>query len=333
MSDVFVNRKKKKVGPPVQQRQRPEALYKAPAVHFHFREWDLRTIRNLSTIVVAGARRSGKSFCARDILWWLRDRVYDMYVYSGTKDPDFRWEEFTPDKYVQYVETVFPDEHLMQVLANQDTRQAIADRYRVKDCPPTLLMFEDLEFLKKSMWKNQSIRKVMFNGRWKRCFAVAAIQYIMEIDLAVRGMFDYAIFTACSNAAVRKRIYAQYAGVFQTQMEFEAAFAWCTQDHGVMVVDCRCTSSNPEDAIFHYKAEDHGHFHVGVEDVWDDRIDARNMAAVASEQAARVAAAAAATGASTTSSAIATLTKPKTKKQLEEGGIAITLLPKQEDDP
>jgi hypothetical protein len=294
-----------------------EAPCRTPAVHFNFREFDPKSIRDFSTIVVAGARRSGKSYCARDLLYHLRDRVYDMYVYSGTKDPDNRWEEFTPEKYTQYVETIFPDEHLLQVLRNQATRQTIADRHKVS-CPPTMLMFEDLEFLKKSMWKNQSIRSVMFNGRWKRCFAIAAIQYIMEIDLAVRGMFDYAIFTACSNAAVRQRIYKQYAGVFQTSAEFEAAFAHCTHDHGVMVVDCRCTSSNPEDAIFHYKAKDWGHFHVGVEEVWDEQVDARNLASIESERQRAAAQPAAVPPA---------LTKPKTKKQLEEGGIAITLLP------
>ncbi len=243
---------------------------------FSFKPWDLSTIRDFSTIVVAGARRSGKSYAARDIVHSLRSRVYDMYVYSGTKDPEHPWEEYTPAKYVQYVETVFPDDHLLGVLRNQDTRQEISQKHGV-DCPATMLMFEDLEFLKKSMWKNQSIRTVMFNGRWKRCFALAAIQYIMEIDMAVRGMFDYAIFTACSNASVRKRIYIQYAGVFKTWREFEAAFAYCTNDHGLMVVDCRCTSSNPNDAIFHYKAKDNGKFRVGVGEVWDPAVDSRNL--------------------------------------------------------
>lgn len=280
------------------------------AVQYNIREFDPSTIRDYSTILVAGGRRTGKSFCARDLLWWLKHRVYDCYVYSGTVDEDHPWDKYTPEKYVQYVETEFPDAHLQHALDVQSMRKDIAKKHSVA-CPPTLLMFEDLEFLKKSMWKNQSIRTVMFNGRWRKCFAIAAVQYIMEIDMAVRSMFDYAIFTMCPVVAVRERIWKQYAGIFPTFDEFEAAFAMCTANHNCMVIDCRATSYKVEDTVFYYKASDRGFFHIGVEDVWDPEVDEANR--VMHEEVQQAA---------------PPVTKKRSRKELQAGGIGVTLQPK-----
>lgn len=144
-----------KIPPPV------PAAERAAAVNYDLKRFDPKTIRDFSTILVAGGRRTGKSFCMRDFLYWLRHRVYDCYAYSGTVDEDHPWDKYTPAKYVTKVRADFPDDHLQQALDKQETRKALATAHGVT-CPPTLFVFEDLEFLKKSMWKNQSIREVMY---------------------------------------------------------------------------------------------------------------------------------------------------------------------------
>lgn len=192
--------------------------------------FDPTTIIEHARILVAGGSGTGKSFTCRDILYHLRNRVYDCYVYSGSHDPDNAWEDHTPAKYVNYIDDhgKFPEDHLINVLKNQDARRALAEKHGVK-CPPSMIVFEDLEFMKKpSMWNCLPIRSVMFNGRWKQCFGVAAVQYIMSIDLELRGQFTYAIFMAEPSRAVRERIWKQYAGVFETFAEFEAVFKYCT---------------------------------------------------------------------------------------------------------
>jgi len=285
------------------------------AINYNLKTFDPRSIRDYSTILFAGGRRTGKSFCARDILFWLKDRIYDAYVYSGTHDEDHPWEKFTPPKYVKYVKQDFPNDDLQAALDKQDTRKEIAKKHNIKgdNCPPTLFMFEDLEFLKKSMWKHQAIREVCFNGRWKKCFALAAVQYIMEIDMPVRSMFDYAFFTMCPVQAVRERIWKQYAGIFPTFDEFEAAFVQCTANHGCMVIDCRATTYKIEDTVFHFTAADRGFFQLGVDDVWDENVDLRNLRRIADEKKEQ--------DKSTMPPAVY---KKKTKKTLE-GGISVTL--------
>lgn len=279
-----------------------------PSVQYSLKKFDPTTIRDYSTILMAGGRRTGKSFCMRDFLYWLKDRVYDCYVYSGTIDDAHPWERYAPAKYVTMVTTDFPNDHLQRALDNQEMRKSIAAKHGL-ECQPSMFVFEDLEFLKKSMWKNQSIREVMFNGRHKKSFGIAAVQYIMEIDMAVRSMFDYAVFTMCPVAAVRERIWKQYAGIFQTYQEFEAVFMQCTADYGCMVIDCRATSYRVEDTVFHYKAEDRGFFQIGVAEAWDPEVDEANKARIAAEKA---------------SSSTTGIARRRSKKELD-GGVSVKL--------
>lgn len=246
------------------------------------------TIIDHARILVAGGSGTGKSFTSRDILYHLRDRVYDCYVYSGSHDPDNPWEDHTPAKYVHYIDDrgKFPEDHLIDALSNQDTRRQIAEKYGIT-CPPTMIVFEDLEFMKKpTMWNCLPIRSVMFNGRWKQCFGVAAVQYIMSIDLELRGQFTYAIFMMEPSLSVRERIWKQYAGVFKTYEEFDAAFDYCTADHGCMVINRRPKTATIRDSIFQYKATDHGKFKIGAEDSWSAEIDERNRASKTETQTA-----------------------------------------------
>lgn len=253
-------------------------------VEYQLKFFDPKNIRDFSTILFAGGRRTGKSFCMRDVIYFLRKRIYDCYVYSGTRDEDHPWEQYVPEKYIQYVSAEFPNEHLQVVLDKQKIRKQIAENHKLK-CPPSMVLFEDLEFLVKPMWKTQSIREVCLNGRWDKVFAVAAVQYIMKIDMSVRSMFDYAFFMLEPNRSVRERIYKQYCGIFPTYHDFETVFLRCTEDHMCLVVDLRPTSNKVEDSVFWYKASDRGRYHLGVPEVWDENVDRKNKSLANQAQA------------------------------------------------
>jgi hypothetical protein len=213
----------------------------------------------------------------RDVVYNLRKRIYDCYVYTGTRDEDHPWEKFTPEKYVVNVQSEFPDDDLQMKLDNQKYRKQIAENHGV-ECPPSMIIFEDLEFLVKSMWKAQSIRETFLNGRWVKIFAIAAVQYLNKIELSVRSMMDYAVFMMENNMSVRERIWKQFCGIMPSMQEFEEVFMRCTEDHKCLVVDCRSTSYKTNEVLYWYKATDRGIFHLGVPAVWDERVDDRNRA-------------------------------------------------------
>lgn len=260
--------------------RKPTPLIKQPRfsaeVEYQLVPFDPSTIRDFSTIIFCGGRRTGKSFCMRDVVYYLRKRIYDCYVFSGTRDEDHPWEKYTPEKYVTNVQSEFPNNDLQMKLDNQKFRKQIAEAHKVP-CPASMIVFEDLEFLAKPMWKSQSIRETFLNGRWDKIFAVAAVQYLNKIELSIRSMMDYAVFMMENNMSIRERIWKQFCGIMPSMAEFEAVFMRCTEDHKCLVVDCRSTSYKVNEVLFWYKASDRGFFQLGVPDVWDERVDARNM--------------------------------------------------------
>jgi hypothetical protein len=239
-----------------------------------FKRFNPRTMRDMSTVLFVGGRRSGKSMAMRAFMYEIRSRVYDGHVWSGTYDEDHPWGSYFPTRGVHYCTEEFQEDALDETLRTQKQRKEIGERYGLK-CPPSILVFEDLEFIKPSIWSRQGTRALIFNGRWLREFCFVAYQYIMEVKLEMRGSFDYAVFTMENSKSVRERIWKQFAGVFESFDAFEAAFKQLTKDWKVMVIDMRCKSYDPSESVFWYKADpDLPVFKVGHRDSWIGNIPA-----------------------------------------------------------
>lgn len=238
------------------------------ATEVKLRRFDPTTqIPPYASILFAGGRRTGKSFCGRDFLWHIRNKVYDCKVYSGTIDPDHRWESYTPRALVHYCLEEFDEPNMLKDIRLQEKRKRMATKYG-EECPPTCMVFEDIGHLTPSIWKSKPMMSMIYNGRWAKSYCFLMLQYLIELRKGFRGSIDIAVFTRESNAEIRQLIYKNFAGVIKTFAQFEAIFFQCTQDHRVMVVDCRANSYLIEDNIFWYKAKDRGYFHMGHPDVW-----------------------------------------------------------------
>lgn len=234
-----------------------------------FKKFDPTTIRDYSSILFCGGKRTGKSMVMRDFMYHLKDRIYDGHVWSGTYDEDHPWDKYFPPGMVHYCMLQFDSDTLNTTIAKQMDRKTIAEKHGAI-CPPSLLVFEDLEFLKPSIWNDQATRALIFNGRWIKEFCFIAYQYVMEVKLEVRGSFDYCVFTMDNSRAVRERIWKQFAGVFPTYEEFENVFIELTKDYRVMVIDLRSRSYDIEECVYWYKADPElKFFRIGHEDVWD----------------------------------------------------------------
>lgn len=256
-----------------------------------FKRFDPSTIRDYASILFAGGKRSGKSTIMREFMWYIKDRVYDAHVFTGTFDEDHPWEWNTPKQMVHDCMTTFDKEGLDEVLATQEHRKSLA-RQMNASCPPSVLVLEDLEFLKPSIWVNQGTRALIFNGRWVKLFCFVAYQYVMEVKMEMRGSFDYCVFTMDNSQAVRERIWKQFAGVFKSLPEFEEAFMALTTDYRAMVLDMRARSYKLEDCVFWYRANPNlGAFKMGHPDIWIPRPPASTSATEAGSMVAARAAA------------------------------------------
>lgn len=232
-------------------------------------------IPDYASLLFAGPRRSGKSFCARDIAYHLRNRVYDATVFTGTMEENHPWTQFVPQ---QYVYKGFDEEVLGRVLNRQEERVNIVAKYNglVQDETKTvahaghMIVWEDLEYVKPNVFTSESATEVMLNGRHWKTYPMVLIQYIMKgITRENRGMFDYAFFTKETDAGVRKKIWQCFGGVCKTFEEFDTIFRVCTENHRVLVVKCGSDSYDPREQFYYYKAKDYGVFHIGSKDFWE----------------------------------------------------------------
>lgn len=252
-----------------------------------FRRYDPSTLRDYSSVLFVGGKRTGKSTVMREFLYYIKDRVYDGHVWSGTVDEDHPWQWYFPKHAVHYCMEEFDSATLSTVKQTQEKRKALATKYGAT-CPPSVLVFEDLEFLKPSIWIDQGTRALVFNSRWLKAFFFIAYQYIMEVKMEMRGSFDVVVFAMDASRAVRERIWTQFAGVFPTLELFEAAFVELTKDYRVMVIDMRVRSYKIEDSVFWYRADPNlKRFRVGHPDTWVPRPMSSASAPAAIEPASK----------------------------------------------
>lgn len=226
-------------------------------------------IPEYATVLFAGGRRTGKSFCGRDFLWHIKDKVYDCNVFSGTIDPDHRWEQYTPKTLVKYCLEEFDEPSMLKAIRLQEKRKRIAEKYSA-ECPPTCMVFEDIGHLTPSIWKSKPLMAMIYNGRWARSYCFLMLQYLIDLRKGFRGSIDVAVFTREANAEIREIIRKNFAGCL-SPAQFASVFAECTANKKVMVVNCRSDTGKIEDTIFWYKAKDRGYFKVGHPDVWKAR--------------------------------------------------------------
>lgn len=233
--------------------------------HTFIQKFDPKTmIDDYSAMLFAGPKKTGKSWCARYVAYCLKDRVYDATVFTGSIEENYPWHLFVPD---EFVFNGFDEEISMQIMERQTHRVEIADRYGVS-YPKHMVIWEDLEYLKKNIFNSEVARKMMLNGRHFKLFPMCLVQYIMKgLTLEVRSMFDFAFFTKEPNAIVRNKIWKVFGGVCTSFDEFDAIFRMCTEDNRVLVVK-RSNSYNVSDTFFYMKAPDMGVFHIGHPDFW-----------------------------------------------------------------
>jgi hypothetical protein len=226
-----------------------------------------KQIAECASMLVVGGRRTGKSMLMRDLLWHMRDRIYDARVYTGTMEDEESWDNYTPAKYVTFCQEALPEEDLNAALRLQDERKKIAKLHGIK-CPPSLFLFEDCEFLKPSIWSSQPVKSLALNGRHRRTFLMAAVQYLISARSEIRGMWDLAFFCFEPMTNNRERVFKNFGGMCGSFAEFDSIFCAATRDWGVLVIDCRAKSYKLQDCLFWYRAKDVGKYRLGVPDVW-----------------------------------------------------------------
>ena len=233
------------------------------SVNLQLKKFDVSKIEDDQVVVLIGKRGTGKSFLAKDILYYHMD-VPVGTVISGTEGANHFYAKVVPKLFIH-------EEYHPLIIANfmkrQKKMQKLIERGEGDIDPRAFLIFDDC--LYDDSWKkDKNIRSVFMNGRHYKILYILTMQYPLGIPPNLRTNIDYVFILRENIVSNRRRIYEHYAGMFPTFEMFCSTMDQCTENFECLVIDNNSRSNKIEDQVYWYTAEEHGKFQIGPPEIW-----------------------------------------------------------------
>lgn len=232
------------------------------------KKFDLSQIKNDSTVLVVGRRRSGKSWVIRDLMYTKKD-IPSGVVFSGTADVNPFFNTFIPETFIYDSLEIPALEKIInrqETKVKQDNLKNAHKHVNNKERPFNKFIILD-DVLHDTKWVSDStIKKILFNGRHYNIFFVLAIQYINSIPQKLMTNFDYVFLFNETSTKNRKKLYESFCGVIENYNTFHEIFTKCTKEYGCLVIDTH--GSDIDDSIYYYKSHHREPFKVGNKAFW-----------------------------------------------------------------
>lgn len=229
-------------------------------------KFNMSMVPDEAVAVFIGKRKTGKSFCARDLLFHKADLPIGK-VMSGTEKANPFYKDFVPKALITHKWSEVACDKFMK-------RQEIIKEKKNNDpnfkfCDPRGFFILDDLMYDTSWIKYKTIKEMFMNGRHYDILFVITMQYPLGIVPALRSNMDYVFIFKDTIIANKKRLYENYAGMFSSFNVFCATMDKYTEDHGCLVICNDSTSNKLEDQIFYYKAKDNGPFRMCDNMLWE----------------------------------------------------------------
>jgi hypothetical protein len=219
------------------------------------KKFDMRNIKDGSTVILLGKRGTGKSFMVKDMFKHHTDWPIGVVI-SATERANHFFEKFIP-KMLIYDE--FESKILERFIERQEKitnqRNIEVARNRGSDLDPRAFMVLDDCLYDKSWPNDKSIRCLFMNGRHYNITFCITMQYPLGIPPVLRANVDYVFILRENMITNRERIWKQYAGMFPTFQSFNQVLDQTTQNYECLVIDNKTQSNKLEDQVYWYKAE------------------------------------------------------------------------------
>lgn len=236
------------------------------------RKFNMRKLAKDNIIVMIGRRRSGKSFCVRELLYFMKTIPCGIVI-SRTEKMNRFYSSIIPDIFIH---EEFNREILKNVIKKQEKKcmqyqkkygmKAYKDKWE-KSGYNVFIIMDDMNY--DTAWTRENIiNEIFMNGRHYNILYILTLQYPVGIPPTLRTQIDYIFLFLENQPQNRKRYYNLYGGVIPTYKMFCNILDICTANYGCLVIDNGSKSLNLEDCIFHYRAKDRGDFKVGSQKFW-----------------------------------------------------------------
>tara|TARA_Y100000385_G_scaffold262273_1_gene293769 strand:+ start:382 stop:1200 length:819 start_codon:yes stop_codon:yes gene_type:complete len=233
------------------------------------KKFDITSITDDKVVVMIGKRNTGKSFLIKDLLYYNNSFQVGTVI-SGTESANNFYGEMIPkifihDEFKQNIvdNVIKRQQHVIKNLNDENVKYGGS-----KIDPRSFMILDDC--LYDSSWtKDKNVRALFMNGRHLKMFFIISMQYPLGIPPNLRTNIDYIFILRENIVANRKRIYDNYAGMFQNFEIFCQVMDQCTENFECLVIDNTTKSNKLEDNVFWYKAIQHPPFKICNQQFWE----------------------------------------------------------------
>lgn len=242
---------------------RMRKLWPIPAL----KEFDPSQIPIDATILLAGKRRTGKSFALRYLMWTMAREFYGGVVISKTNKLNHFWEQFLPKEFIhnkydrRIIDNVFKRQ---ESIINDPDMPKKEKEQKLK----FFILLDDI-IGTKDLRYDEEFEDIYTLGRHYHVCLFITSQYARAFNPTIRGNFDYCFMFKSRSHKQREALYEEWAEVMPKDA-FLATLDFYAQDNRCLVADTAVENATVMDSLYHFKAIDPGPFHLGSREYWDE---------------------------------------------------------------
>jgi hypothetical protein len=240
--------------------------------NLQIKKFDMTKVSDRSVIAFIGKRKSGKSTCLKELLYY-RKHIPVCTVISPTEEFNRFFGDIIPSIFIY-------NDLKLEIVANAIARQKKVKARKLMEekkygysniNPQAMLILDDCLYDNSwSYWKE--IREIFMNGRHIDMTFIYTAQTATNLLPALRQQLDYVFMFFLPGLANRKKLYENYASIFPTFESFNQVYDSCTQNFECLVIDNTVRSNRLEDQIAWYKADPaiyESDFRICPKEYWD----------------------------------------------------------------
>ncbi len=244
-------------------------------MNLELQRFDMRTISfrpNESkgpVVVLIGRRDTGKTFLVRDILFYQQDIPIGTVI-SGTEEGNGFYGNMVPKLFIhnEYNTAIIENILKRQRGVLKQIKREMETFKKSNIDPRTFVILDDC--LYDNSWARDKMMRLLFmNGRHWKVMLLITMQYPLGMPPVLRTNIDFVFILREPYINNRKRIYDNYAGMFQSFEAFCQVMDQCTENYECLVINNNVKSNRLQDQVFWYKADAHNNFRLGSQEFWE----------------------------------------------------------------
>ena len=240
----------------------------------NLKEFNPDEIKLDATLVAVGKRRTGKSWCFRNLMYLLKDKIPAGIVISQTDPLNHFWSQYVPPKYIfpKYDPAILDAVFKRQKAILNDNNLSDEEKDRIA---PFFILLDDV-ISDQRLKYDENLMELFVAGRHYRLLVLITTQYAKAITPTLRGNTDYCFMMKCIQSRQKEALWEDFCD-FLTKDAFSQILDAYTEDNEILICNtCPDTEVTPDSMLSWWKAVDPGPFQMGSAEFWQSAQSSNN---------------------------------------------------------